>query len=138
MQITSSVPSVVAHTAPRAMTEKAVEAPGDIKTARKSAPDVIDFSNVTPRQLRAYLDDRLMSGRVDGPDGLYCTTLFGSIPGEWYTERADVPMDLTATIDSMTGFARGQGSAKLVSLYEGLNDWMKMVEAQAKSLSVMA
>jgi hypothetical protein len=99
---------------------------------------VIDFSHVTPRQLQTYLDDRLMSGAIDGPDGLYCTTLFGAIPREWYTEQADVPIDLTGTIQSMTDFARDQGASKLVDLYGGLIDWMKMMEAQPAHVSVLA
>lgn len=79
-----------------------------------------------------------MSGAIDGPDGLYCGTLFGAIPGEWYTEQADVPMDLTGTIESMTDFCRDQGESKLVDLYEGLIGWMKMMEAQPAHISVVA
>jgi hypothetical protein len=98
----------------------------------------VDFSKITPRKLQAYLDERLMSGHVDGPDGLYCSTLFSAIPGELYAEQPDVPVDLTETIKSMSDFARNHGESKLVSLYNGLSDWMKMMEAQSVRISVVA
>jgi hypothetical protein len=137
MQITSSSPSVSVPVVPRATTQKPVGGPGDV-AAYATHSKTPDFSRITPRQLQDFLDDRLMSGYVDGPDGLYCSTLGGAIPGEWYTERPDVPMDLTATIDGMTGFARDEGSSKLVDLYEGLMGWMKMIEVQSVPLSVFA
>jgi len=138
MQVTSSTISAGACSSPKTTMQKPPDAPAESKVTGYSAPKVVDFSNITPRQLQAYLDDRLMSGQVDGPDGLYCTTLFGAIPGEWYAERPDVPMDLTATIDSMAGFARDHEFSKLVSLYDGLMDWMKVMEKQPTHISVMA
>lgn len=136
MQVTKSTAATTTYALPKERARQSVETSVEIKPA--SSGKVIDFSHVTPRQLQAYLDDRLMSGAIDGPDGLYCTTLFGAIPGEWYTEQADVPMDLTGTIESMTEFARGQGTSKLVDLYEGLIDWMKMMEDQPAHVSVLA
>lgn len=136
MQVTNSMLAATAYALPKTATQQSVETPVELKPA--GSGKVIDFSHVTPRQLQAYLDDRLMSGAIDGPDGLYCTTLFGAIPGEWYTEQADVPMDLTGTIESMTDFSRGQGASKLVDLYEGLIGWMKIMEAQPAHISVVA
>jgi hypothetical protein len=138
MQVTSSTTTMGVFGSAKATIQKTPGAPSEVTQTGYSVPRAIDFSNITPRQLQAYLDSRLMSGQVDGPDGLYCTTLFGAIPGEWYTERADVPMDMTATIGSMSGFARDHGFSKLVNLYDGLMDWMKMMEAQPARISVMA
>ncbi|PTR34754.1 hypothetical protein C8J98_10110 [Luteibacter sp. OK325] len=138
MEVTSSTITVGMFALPATTMQKPIEPPSETKILGYSTPRAVDFSNITPRQLQAYLDDRLMSGQIDGPDGLYCTTLFGAIPGEWYAERPDVPMDFTATISSMAGFARDNGFSKLVSLYDGLMDWMKMMETQPARISVIA
>jgi hypothetical protein len=138
MQITSQTPAVYAVFPPKAVTQKATVTPPEFNGPGNVAPKAIDFSHITPRQLHAYLDDRVMSGNIDGPEGLYCTTLFGSIPGEWYTERADEPMDLTATVRSIADFARDNGSSSLVRLYDGLLGWMKLMETQSVHISVVA
>lgn len=139
MQVTSSALTTGAHAMPATTIKKPSNVSSEAKThGSLGASEAIDFSNITPRKLQAYVDERLMSGAVDGPDGLYCTTLFDAIPAEWYTERPDVPMDLTKTIGSMTDFARDNGFSKLVNLYDGLMDWMKAMEGQPAHISVMA
>ncbi|WP_213948590.1 hypothetical protein [Luteibacter sp. dw_328] len=139
MKVTSSALTTRAYAMPTSMIKK----PSNVSLEAKAhgsvgASEAIDFSNITPRKLHEYVDERLMSGAVDGPDGLYCTTLFDSIPAEWYAERPDVPMDLTKTIDSMAAFAHDNGFSKLVNLYDGLMDWMKMMEVQPAHISVIA
>jgi hypothetical protein len=138
MEVMRSPTTAGMFASPKTTMQKPIDAPAETKVISHSASRAVDFSNITPRQLQAYLDDRLMSGKIDGPDGLYCTTLFGAIPGEWYAERPDVPIDLTKTIGSMTDFARDNGFSKLVSLYDGLMDWMKAMERQPAHISVMA
>lgn len=138
MQITNFTPPAGACTTPKATAGTSVDAPAKVEVVFAGGAKSPDFSRITPRQLQAFLDDRLMSGYIDGPDGLYCSTLGGSIPGEWYTECPDMPVDLTATINSMTGFARVHDFSKLVSLYEGLSNWMRMIEVQPTHISVMA
>lgn len=137
MQITSSGFSTGAYV--RTTAAQTIPGPSvDVSSTGGGVSKEIDFSRITPRQLQAFLDDRLMNGNIDGPDGLYCSTLGGAIPGEWYTERPDVPVDLTSTIESMGQFARGHGSSKLVGLYDGLIEWMKMMEIQSAHISVVA
>lgn len=138
MQITNSTPAIGTTASTPATMRQPIKAPAGISQIGEAVSKSVNFSHITPRQLQAFLDDRLMSGNVDGPDGLYCTTLFGSIPGEWYTERPDEPMDMTSTIGSMADFARDSGFTSLVRLYDGLSDWMKMMQEQSVRLSVFA
>jgi len=77
----------------------------------------------------------VMSERMDVSDG---SALFGSIPREWYTEKPDVPIDLTSTIKGIMEFARDNGFKPLAAYYAGLMDRMKLMEAQGLPISVVA
>src|SRR6202000_846756 len=107
------------YTVARPLLAKEASAPVVIAQDGGGVSGAVDFSRITPRQLQKFLDDRLMGGYVDGPDGLYCSTLACAIPRDLEIEQPDVPVDLTATIESMNGFARDHGCSKLGNLYDG-------------------
>lgn len=135
MQITSTTLTAGAYMVPKTTIPEPADASSSIEATGTSTLKTVDFSNITPRQLHAYLDKMIMSGRIDGLD---CSTLFGSIPGEWYTERPDVPMDLTSEIKGVMEFARDNGFGPLAAYYAGLTDRMKLMEAQGLPISVVA
>jgi hypothetical protein len=135
MQITSSVPTAGAYVVPKTTMQKAVDAPSEVQTSSTSASKAIDFSNITPRRLHAYLDEMIMSERMAVEDG---SALGGSIPSEWYTERPDIAMDLTSEIKGIMEFARDNGFKPLAAYYAGLMDRMKLMEAQGLPISVVA
>lgn len=123
---------------PATVLPKALAAPSTIEALDSVGLKQIDFSKITPRQLHAFLDETVMSGKIDATEMLHCSTLFCAIPGEWYTEQPDVPLDLTATVASMADFARDNHSSSLARSYDDLLDWMKLMEARSARLSVMA
>lgn len=95
----------------------------------------LDFSNITPRQLHAYLDEMTMSERMDIDDG---TTLFNAVPRGLYADQPDTPIDLTSRIKSIVEFNIDSASRPLAAFYAGLMDRMKLMEAQGFPISVVA
>jgi len=115
--------AVPARCSPR--TVESPSAPGNV--AR------IDFSRITPRQLQAYLDENLKNGTIDIGDA---SALGSSIPGEWYTERADSPIDLKGTIKGIASFDRRNGYDTAAVFYEGLAARMSLMEQASARISV--
>lgn len=95
----------------------------------------LDFSNITPRQLHAYLDEMTISERMDIDDG---TTLFNAVPRGLYADQPDIPIDLTSRIKSIMEFNLDGESKPLATVYAGLMDRMKLMEARGFPLSVVA
>jgi hypothetical protein len=135
MQITSSMPATGAYAVTKTAMKNPIDAPSSVKTPESSSSKAIDFSKITPRRLHEYLDEMVMSERMDVSDG---SALFGSIPREWYTEQPDIPVDLTSTIKGIMEFARDNGFKPLAAYYAGLMDRMKLMEAQGLPISVVA
>ncbi len=135
MQITNSALAAGAYAVSKTTMQKEVSSPSSVDSPRTNASKAIDFSNITPRRLHAYLDEMVMSERMDVSDG---SALFGSIPREWYTEQPDVPVDLTSTIKRIMEFARDNGFKPLAAYYAGQMDRMKLMEAQGLPISVVA
>jgi hypothetical protein len=95
----------------------------------------VDFSRITPRQLQAYLDDMIAQDKIDPDDA---TSMFNSIPGEWYTDRPDVSIDFSSNIKGIAEFDRNNGYPALAAWYEGLAERMRIMEARSVHVSVMA
>ncbi len=95
----------------------------------------VDFSRITPRQLQAYLDDMIAQDKIDPDDA---TSMFNSIPGEWYTDQPDVPIDFSSNIKGIAEFDRNNGYPALAAWYEGLAERMRIMEARSVHVSVMA
>ena len=135
MQISGSVLTTGSYTPTKTAMR---ESPG---TSLLPKPDAsrpsktVDFSAITPRQLQAYLDEMITSERMSVDDG---AALGSSIPGEWYTQQPDVPIDLRSNIRGIMEFARDNGFKPLAAFYAGLMDRMKMMEAQGLPISVVA
>jgi len=135
MQITSSALAAGAYAVSKTTMQKEISSPSSVDPLNANASKAIDFANITPRRLHAYLDEMVMSERMDVSDG---SALFGSIPRELYTEKPDVPIDLTTTIKGIMEFARDNGFKPLAAYYAGLMDRMKLMEAQGLPISVVA
>lgn len=95
----------------------------------------LDFSRITPRQLQTYLDDMLMSGRMDALDaGILSGALYNS---EW-EGSPDTPIDLRSRIEGTKEFHETRGDPILAVWYAGLLDRLKTMEAMSVSVSVVA
>ncbi|MET4677441.1 hypothetical protein [Luteibacter sp. ME-Dv--P-043b] len=95
----------------------------------------IDFSYITPRQLQAYLDDMIAQDKIDPDDA---TSMFNSIPGEWYADQPDVPIDFSSNIKAIAEFDRNNGYPALAAWYEGLAERMRIMEDRSVHISVVA
>lgn len=135
MQITSPVLAAGAYVVTKTTMQRPIDAPSSIREPASTSSKTIDFSNITPRRLQAYLDEMIMSERMDIDDG---SALFNSLPRGWYADHADVPMDLTSNIKGIMEFARDNGFGPLAAFYTGLMDRMKLMEAQGLPISVVA
>jgi hypothetical protein len=101
----------------------------------ESASRKVDFSRITPRQLQAYLDDMIAKDQIDPDDAV---AMFGSIPGRWYTERPDAPIDFDSNIKAIADFNRNNGYPAIAVWYDGLSERMKLMEARSAPISVIA
>jgi hypothetical protein len=135
MQITSPALPADAYVATKTTMQKPIGEPSSISAPVSTSSRAIDFSNITPRRLHAYLDEMIMSERMDIDDG---SALFNSLPRGWYADYPDVPMDLRSTIKGIMEFARDNGFKPLAAYYAGLMDRMKLMEAQGLPISVVA
>lgn len=98
----------------------------------------LDLSHITPRSLHAFIDERVMSGDIGETEMLYCSSLFCSIPDEWYSEYPDVPVDVTSRVKSFADFTRAHGFTSETTFYEGMLAWMKVSEERSVHISVVA
>ena len=122
-----------------AVKKTTMRAPIDVRPERRPADtrssESVDFSCVTPRQLQAYVNDMIKSGRMTTKEG---SALSSSIPHEWYTMRPDVAVDFTANMKGKRDAAHVEGSSPLAAFYSALMGRMKMMEAQGLPISVVA
>jgi hypothetical protein len=124
--------------------------PASVTTAqiRTAAPAVtqapsvaskdIDFSRITPRALHAYIDEKVMSGDIGETEMLQCSSLFCSIPDEFYRDSPDVAVDVQSRVESMADFARAHEFSSQTKFYEQMLDWMKGSEAKSIHISLLA
>lgn len=113
-------------------------APISVVQSTAGAKKDLDLSHITPRSLHAYIDERVMSGEIDETEMLYCSSLFCSIPDEWYSECPDVPVDVTSRVKSFADFTRAHGFTSDTTFYEGMLAWMKISEERSVHISVVA
>lgn len=135
MQISTSLPihqPVAAASAPVSSGQTAMPARRD---PVEPASRPVNFSHISPRQLLAYVNDMISKDQIDPDDA---TSMVGSIPGAWYTERPDTPLDFASNIKAIADFDRNNGYAPLAAWYDGLSDRMKIMEARSSPVSVRA
>jgi hypothetical protein len=135
MQITSQAIGQVPYAVTTTNAQMPIAAPHVARAPGATSSESLDFSNITPRQLHAYLDEMTISERMDIDDG---TTLFNAVPRGLYADRPDVPIDLTSRIKSILEFNLDSDSKPLSMFYAGLMDRMKLMEAQGLPISVVA
>ena len=105
-----------------------------VQTAPEGSPRIVDFSHITPRQLQAYINDMIRSGRMTSKEG---SALSSSIPHQRYTMRPDVAVDFTANMKGRLDGAHAEGSRPLAAFYSALMGRLKMMEAQGLPISVV-
>ncbi|APG03003.1 hypothetical protein BJI69_03165 [Luteibacter rhizovicinus DSM 16549] len=120
------------------VTRKEAAAPVSVVQPTVGPTKGLDLSHITPRSLHAYIDERVMSGEIDDTEMLYCSSLFCSIPDEWYSECPDMPVDVTSRVKSFADFTRAHGLTSDTTFYEGMLAWMKMSEEKSVHISVVA
>jgi hypothetical protein len=98
----------------------------------------INFASITPKALHAYIDEKVMSGDIGETEMLQCSSLFCSIPDEWYSDSPDVAVDVASRVESMADFARAHESISQTKFYEEMLDWMRMSEAKSVHISAVA
>ena len=135
MQITSQAIGQVPCAVTTTHVQMPITAPRVAHPPGATSSGALDFSNITPRQLHAYLDEMTISERMDIDDG---TTLFNAVPRGLYADHPDVPIDLTSRIKSIMEFNLDGDSKPLAMFYAGLMDRMKLMEAQGLPISVVA
>lgn len=95
----------------------------------------VDFSCITPRQLKEFLDDMIFSNQIDPED---VVALGNSLPSGAFFEQPDTPLDLRSTIEGMIEFDRLNGFEPLAAFYAGLLERMKLMEDRSVHISVRA
>jgi hypothetical protein len=132
VSIHSAVPPSIFATPAKsgaAVAAEAVDGSGD-PSIRKG----IEFSNVTPRQLLAYINEQEAKGLLDPSEG---DSMMDQISvGEWQN-ALDVPVNLRERLDGTMQFHLSRGDV-LASWYAGLIDRLDTLEAQSMTVSAMA
>jgi hypothetical protein len=135
LEIKSPALAAGAYQVTKTVMHPSIDASPPIRASESGHRKPIDFSNITPRRLHAYIDEMVISERMDVSDA---SALFGSIPSQWYSQQPDVPMDLTSNIKGIMEFARDNGFKPLAAFYAGLMDRMRLMEAQGLPIAVVA
>ena len=94
----------------------------------------VDFSRITPRQLQAYINERIFSNSID-PDE--ATSIMNQLGATQMQESPDVPFDLRARLNGTMEFHMDAGDG-LAAWYEGLINLLDVMEAQSVFVSAMA
>lgn len=95
----------------------------------------VDFSNITPRQLNAYLDEMIFSDQIDLTDA---SVLMGAIPTEAFEHSPDTPVNLKAELQGTMKFYENHGDTLLATWYSGLLERLDTMEKQSIHVSVYA
>lgn len=135
MQLTSQTIGQVPYAVTTTNAQMPIAAPRLARPPGAASSGSLGFSNITPRQLHAYLDEMTISERMDIDDG---TTLFNAVPRGLYADHPDVPINLTSRIKSIMEFNLESDNKPLAIFYAGLMDRMKLMEVQGLPLSVVA
>jgi hypothetical protein len=94
----------------------------------------IDFSHVTPRQLEAYINERIFSNTIE-PDEV--TGIMNQLGATQMYDAPDVPFNLRAQLDGCRQYSEQNGSP-LAAWYAHLGKQLDIMEAQSVHLSVVA
>ncbi|KJV30730.1 hypothetical protein [Luteibacter yeojuensis] len=94
----------------------------------------IDFSHVTPRQLEAYINERIFSNTIE-PDDV--TGIMNQLGATQMDDAPDVPFNLRAQLNGCRQYSEQTGSP-LAAWYAHLGKQLDIMQAQSVHLSVVA
>jgi hypothetical protein len=133
----SSVPASIGtmFQSPKASATRPADGTSKVESERQAGlTRGVDFSSITPRQLLAYLDERIASDTIDPDEAVGLVGMLGSMQ---YSDAPDVPFDLRARVNGCRQYSEQNGSP-LAAWYAHLGKQLDIMEAQSVHLSVVA